>query len=223
MLNSSDGIEGVKNFVVDCVRQAGGRPCPPVIVGVGLGGNFEQAALLAKKALLRPLNVRHSDPTWAAVEDELLERINRLGIGPQGLGGVRRAGVSILDKPCHIASLPWRSIWIVIVTGMKLPFSNKIMSVIHHLVTPLNSAELTQLKIGDKVTLSGKIYTARDVAHQRLIKLLESGQPLPFKLEGGSSIMPGRRPLVPDVRLVPSGRRLPIVWIDLRLSYLTPA
>jgi fumarate hydratase subunit alpha len=107
MLNSSDGIEGVKNFVVDCVRQAGGRPCPPVIVGVGLGGNFEQAALLAKKALLRPLNVRHSDPTWAAVEDELLERINRLGIGPQGLGGSTTAlAVSILDKPCHIASLP---------------------------------------------------------------------------------------------------------------------
>jgi len=107
MLNSTEGLKGVKDFVVDCVRKAGGRPCPPVIVGVGLGGNFEQSALLAKKALLRPLNARNPDPFWAQVETELLERINRLGIGPQGLGGSTTAfAISILQKPCHIASLP---------------------------------------------------------------------------------------------------------------------
>lgn len=107
MLNSTDGLEGVKDFIVDCVRKAGGRPCPPVIIGVGLGGNFEQSALLAKKALIRPLNEMNSDPFWAQVERELMERINRLGIGPQGLGGSTTAfAVSILHKPCHIASLP---------------------------------------------------------------------------------------------------------------------
>ncbi len=107
MLNSADGLDGVKDFVVDCVRKAGGRPCPPVVVGVGLGGNFEQSALLAKKALLRPLDARHPEPFWAEVEAELLARINRLGIGPQGLGGNTTAfNVSILYKPCHIASMP---------------------------------------------------------------------------------------------------------------------
>jgi len=107
MLNVADGLSGVLDFVVECVRRAGGRPCPPVVVGVGLGGNFEQSAFLAKKSLLRPLTEKNPDPQWAAVENELLGRINRLGIGPQGLGGTTSAlTVSILAKPCHIASLP---------------------------------------------------------------------------------------------------------------------
>jgi fumarate hydratase subunit alpha len=107
MMKAADGIEGVKDFVVDKIKRAGGNPCPPVVVGVGIGGSFEHCALLAKKALLRPLNERHSDSTWAAVEEEILERINKLGIGPQGLGGRTTAlAVNILYKPCHIASMP---------------------------------------------------------------------------------------------------------------------
>lgn len=107
MMNASDGLESVKDFIVDCVRRAGGRPCPPVVVGVGLGGNFEQSALLAKKALLRPLSEKNPEPFWADVEQELAERINRLGIGPQGLGGSTTTwAVSIIYKPCHIASMP---------------------------------------------------------------------------------------------------------------------
>jgi fumarate hydratase subunit alpha len=107
MLKPADGIEGVKEFVVDRVRRSGGNPCPPVIVGVGLGGSFEYSALLAKKALLRPLTVKNPDPVYAAVEQELLERINRLGIGPQGLGGRTTAlAVLMLHNPCHIASMP---------------------------------------------------------------------------------------------------------------------
>ncbi len=107
MMKAADSIEGVKDFVVDCVRRSGGNPCPPVIVGVGLGGSFEQCALLAKKALLRPLTERNPDPTWDVVEREILMRINRLGIGPQGLGGRTTAlAVHILHKPCHIASMP---------------------------------------------------------------------------------------------------------------------
>jgi fumarate hydratase subunit alpha len=107
MMKAADGIEGVKDFVVDKVKRSGGNPCPPVVVGVGIGGTFEKVALLAKQALLRPLGQRHPDPRFAAVEEEILERANKLGIGPMGLGG--RA--SVLDVhlevfPCHIASMP---------------------------------------------------------------------------------------------------------------------
>ncbi len=107
MMKAADGIEGVIDFVVDRVKRSGGNPCPPIIVGVGLGGNFEQSALLAKKSLLRPLNEKNPDPKWAKVEDEILERVNNLGIGPQGLGGRTTAiAVNILHKACHIACMP---------------------------------------------------------------------------------------------------------------------
>lgn len=107
MLRPADGLEGVKNFVVDRVSRSGGNPCPPVIVGVGIGGTFEKCAWLAKKALLRPIGQRHPDPFYADMEVELLERINKLGIGPQGLGGRTTAlDVHVEVFPCHIASLP---------------------------------------------------------------------------------------------------------------------
>ena len=107
MMKAADGIEGVIDFVVDRVRRSGGNPCPPIIVGVGLGGNFEQSALLAKKSLLRSLNEKNPNPKWAKIEEEILEKVNNLGIGPQGLGGRTTAlGVFILSKPCHIASMP---------------------------------------------------------------------------------------------------------------------
>jgi fumarate hydratase subunit alpha len=107
MLKPAQGIEGVKNFVVESVETAGGNPCPPIVVGVGIGGTFEKCAYLAKKALLRPLGKRHADPFYAAVEEELLERVNATGIGPQGLGGrVTALDVHVETFPCHIASLP---------------------------------------------------------------------------------------------------------------------
>lgn len=107
MLAPADGEEGIKNFVVEWVKQAGANPCPPVVVGVGIGGTFEGVALLAKKALLRPLGSAHPDPFYARMEKELEERINNLGVGPQGLGGrVTCLGVQIEVFPCHIASLP---------------------------------------------------------------------------------------------------------------------
>ncbi len=107
MLKPSDGAEGVKEFVVERVKKSGGNPCPPVVVGVGIGGTFEGAALLAKKALLRELGSHHPDEFYAKMEDELLEKINNLGVGPQGLGGRTTAlGVLIETGPCHIASLP---------------------------------------------------------------------------------------------------------------------
>ena len=107
MLTPSDGIEGIKNRVVEWVKQAGSNPCPPVVVGVGIGGTFEQTALIAKKALLRPLGEKNSDPQLAALEEEVLTRINNLGIGPQGLGGrITALAVHIEMIPCHIASFP---------------------------------------------------------------------------------------------------------------------
>jgi len=107
MMKAADGIEGVVDFVVDRISRSGGNPCPPIVVGIGLGGNFEQSALLAKKSLLRDLDQKNPDPKWAKVEEEILEKVNNLGIGPQGLGGRTTAlGVCILSKPCHIASMP---------------------------------------------------------------------------------------------------------------------
>jgi len=107
MLKPADGVEGIKRFVLERARIAGPNPCPPIIVGVGIGGTLELAALLAKKALLRPLGTTNPDPELAAIEAELLEKINNTGIGPQGLGGRTFAlGVHIIKHPCHIASLP---------------------------------------------------------------------------------------------------------------------
>ena len=107
MMKAADGIKGVVEFIVDRVSRSGGNPCPPIVVGVGLGGNFEQSALLAKKSLLRSLTEKNPDPKWAKVEEEILEKVNNLGIGPQGLGGRTTAlAVHILTKPCHIASMP---------------------------------------------------------------------------------------------------------------------
>ncbi|OEH84462.1 fumarate hydratase [Desulfuribacillus stibiiarsenatis] len=107
MLKPADGVEGVKNFVIQRVREAGPNPCPPIVVGVGIGGTFEKSALLAKKSLLRNIGERHADPEIAALEVELLTKINKLGIGPQGLGGTTTALDVFIDVyPAHIASLP---------------------------------------------------------------------------------------------------------------------
>jgi fumarate hydratase subunit alpha len=107
MLTPADGREGVVNFVVETVKIAKANPCPPIIVGVGIGGTCDYATLLAKKALLRSLGTKHSDPDTAGLEKEMLERINDLGIGAQGLGGwITALAVHVERYPCHIASLP---------------------------------------------------------------------------------------------------------------------
>ncbi len=107
MLKPSDGLEGVKAFVLKAVEEAGPNPCPPIVVGVGIGGTFDKVALMAKKALMRPLDSRHPEPFYAALEDELLEKINALGIGPQGFGG-RTTALKVNIEKCatHIAGLP---------------------------------------------------------------------------------------------------------------------
>lgn len=107
MLRPSDGLQGVVKFIIETVEKAGPNPCPPVVVGVGVGGTFEKAAMMAKKALLRPLDEKNPDPVYDALENELLEAINKLGIGPQGFGGKTTAlAVNIEKFPTHIAGLP---------------------------------------------------------------------------------------------------------------------
>jgi fumarate hydratase subunit alpha len=107
MLKPSDGIEGVIDFILQVVKEAGPNPCPPIVVGVGIGGTFDKAAALAKKALIRPTEERNSNEYYAKLENELLERINLLGIGPQGFGGRTTAlAVNIETYPTHIAGLP---------------------------------------------------------------------------------------------------------------------
>lgn len=107
MLRPSDGLQGVKDFVIKTVEEAGPNPCPPIVVGVGIGGTFDKAAYLAKKALLRPVDVPNDDEFYAELEEELLNEINNLGIGPQGFGGRTTAlAVNIEKYPTHIAGLP---------------------------------------------------------------------------------------------------------------------
>jgi fumarate hydratase subunit alpha len=107
MLTPAVGVEGVKDFVIKRVKESGSNPCPPTIVGIGVGGTFERSAILAKKTLLRNIGERNPDPELAKIEEEILARINRLGIGPMGYGGnTTSLDVFLEIEPCHIASLP---------------------------------------------------------------------------------------------------------------------
>ena len=107
MLKPSDGLQGVKDFILKVVEDAGPNPCPPIVIGVGVGGTFDKAAYMAKKALMRSADERHPEPFWADLEKEMLEKVNALGIGPQGFGGKTTALCLNIEKcPTHIAGLP---------------------------------------------------------------------------------------------------------------------
>ena len=107
MFKPSAGLQGIKDFIIETVENAGPNPCPPMVVGVGIGGTFDKAALLAKKAIMRPLDVPNPDPFYAELEKEMLEKVNALGIGPQGFGGKTTAiGLNIETMATHIAGMP---------------------------------------------------------------------------------------------------------------------
>ncbi len=107
MFSPSAGVAGIKKFAVDTVSAAGPNPCPPIVIGMGIGGTMEKAAFLAKKALIRPITVRNANPEYAKLEEEILELVNRTGVGPQGLGGtVTALAVNIEYYPTHIAGMP---------------------------------------------------------------------------------------------------------------------
>ena len=107
MFKPSAGLQGIKDFILETVELAGPNPCPPMVIGVGIGGTFDKAALLAKKAIMRPLDTHHPDPFYAELEEEMLRKVNELGIGPQGFGGKTTAiGLNIETLPTHIAGMP---------------------------------------------------------------------------------------------------------------------
>ncbi len=207
-------VGSVKEFVVETVQKAGGMPCPPIIVGVGIGGSFDKSARLAKHSLLRSLGGMDE------YELEILQAINSLGIGPMGLGGRTTAlAVHVEKAHCHTASLPvavniqcWanRHASVTLDAGHDLthlseqyktryhptePYMTRHhqaephmtgQDVSHHLTMPLGRDDIMDLQAGDIVYLSGTIYTARDEAHLRILELTDEGKPLPFDLEGAA-------------------------------------
>ncbi len=163
-------------------------------MGVGIGGTFDRVALLAKRALLRPLGSRHPDPYYAAMEQELLEKINELGTGPQGFGGRTTAlGLQIETFPTHIAGLPVAVNINCHVT--RHAGGGAVME--YKLTAPLSKADAAKLRAGDTVLLSGTIYTARDAAHKRLCALAAEGKPLPFAIEDAVVYYAGPTPARP--------------------------
>ncbi len=188
MFKPSEGIEGIIKFVVDTVDRAGGNPCPPIIVGVGVGGNMEKAAILAKRSLLRTIGEYNLDPNWSKVEDEILERVNKLGIGPQGLGGTQTAmAVFIETYPTHIAGMPVAvNINCHAARHKYIEMSGRETIVTEGnrvIQTPLTKEKVAGLKAGDSVLISGTIYTGRDAAHEKIVEAIDRGEELPFDIK----------------------------------------
>lgn len=197
MLSPADGIEGIKNFVLETVKNANSKPCPPIKVGIGIGSNFEGAAILSKKALL---NDKTQLSNHSKLEEELLNAINNLNIGAMGEGGISTCfGVKILDEPCHIASLP---VAISIschssryasakINADKTTYCNreyefKKIENFNNNTVEINTNEIEKIKnlnIGTHIQLTGKIYTARDAAHKRLHNLIKNNCELPINLK----------------------------------------
>jgi fumarate hydratase class I len=213
-LSPSQGERGVIDFVVESVAKAGGKPCPPIIVGVGAGNESE---LLSKKALLRRIGERNPNPKYAAMEEEILKRVNELDIGPQGLGGKTTAlDVLIEYSGAHIATMPIavsinchavRRGSIVLTADNAVRRINEMSkpSIIQveyevgappmkNVQLPLSEDDVNSLKAGDAVLLSGTIYVARDAAHKRLQQAIENGEELPFNIAGSAIYYMGPTP-----------------------------
>lgn len=233
MLKPSEGEAGVIKFVVDTVRQAGSNPCPPINVGVGIGGTMEYAAYLSKKALLREiiplkeLEEKAKSDKKAELELKILKEIQNLGIGTQGLGGSLTAlGVSVEFQPCHIASLPvavnincHAARHAEITLTDKTVISDEIFSIFKipphsaagestqakSIKLPLKEEDIVNLKAGDTVLLSGPMYTGRDAAHKRLIETLNQKQPLPVDLKGQTIYYVGPCPAKENEVIGPAG------------------
>jgi tartrate/fumarate subfamily iron-sulfur-dependent hydro-lyase beta chain len=182
MLSPAQGWKGIREFVIGRVAEAGPNPCPPTIVGIGIGGTFEYAPILAKKALLRKLDDTHPDPAIAAMEEELLDGPEQAGHRPHGAGrqdhvpgGQDRHGPVPHRQPAPGREHP--------VPFRQARGGDHLMAE-YRLTTPLKDEDIVRLRAGDVVKLTGTIYTARDAAHKRLVETLDKGEPLPFDLEG---------------------------------------
>ncbi len=208
MLPPSAGENGVIDAVADTVRRAGPNPCPPGFIGIGIGGTMEKAALLAKKALSRPLGSRSKRRDIRMLEDAILDRLNNLGIGPVGLGGnITALDVAVETYPCHIASLPvainiqchavrhasarWSGgTWQVENAGnITHPITDKTIGEprwprVRRIQLPLTRETASELRAGEWVFLNGPVYTGRDQTHRCMKELMEQGRPLPVDFSG---------------------------------------
>ena len=196
MLKPADGVQGVKDFVIETVRLAGPNPCPPIILGIGIGGSFDKVAGLSKHALLRPIDRPNPDPFYAGLEQEILDEDQRPGHRAPGLrrphhlpGPVHRNG----PYPCGRSArggerkLPRHP------PGQR-PAVREGHTMEYQLTTPVTREMLAPLRAGDTVLLSGTVYTARDAAHKRMMELLDAGKPLPFPVEGSAVYYVGPTP-----------------------------
>lgn len=198
MCKPSDGVQGVIDFVVDTVKTAGANPCPPIVVGVGVGGTMEKAVLLAKESLIREIGKPNADERYAELEQQILEKINKIGIGPQGLGGrVTALAVHIDYYPTHIAALP-------VAVNLNCHAARHAhvqlqgdTDMIKKVRTPLTKQAVQDLQAGDVVRISGKIYTARDAAHKRMVEDLAAGKNLPIDMQGQVIYYVGPAPAMP--------------------------
>ena len=195
MLKPADGVEGFRKFVLETVQLAGSNPCPPIVLGIGVGGSFDKVAYLAKKALLRPLDVPNPDPYYAGLERELLAAINELGIGPQALAARPPVWALPLNR-CHPCGGParGRERFLPCHPPRVGPAVRRGFAMEYRLTTPCTAQDLAPLRAGDTVLLSGVVYTARDQAHKRMIEALDRGEPLPFDLEGSAIYYVGPTP-----------------------------
>lgn len=221
MLKPADGLQGVKEFIIQTIKSAGSKPCPPIRIGVGIGSNFEGAAILSKKALLQPIT-KSDLPEFA---NELLNEINALEIGAMGLGGNSTCfAVNILQKPCHIASLP---VALSVACHSSRHASAKISantisyqddicnfydfaddeSAVVNLPEILTSdiEKIRALKSGEKIFLTGKIYTARDAAHKKLCELLKNNSTLPIDIKNAIIFYAGPCPASNEEIIGPIG------------------
>lgn len=204
MLTPADGIEGIKKHVLDHIFHSGGKPCPPIIVGIGIGGNLEKSALIAKEALMRDLDDVNPDPFLDKLENELLSEINKLGVGPMGFGGKTTAlGVKIAKYPTHIAALPLAiNIQCHAARHIKIEIWGRDMK---HISSPISTSELKDLRAGDIVYITGTIYTARDAAHKRLVADIKSGNKLNIDLKNATIYYVGPTPTMPGEIIGSSG------------------
>ncbi len=219
MLTLAHGLAGVKEFVLETVRNAGSKPCPPIKVGIGIGSNFEGAAILSKKALLTNDN---SKGEYKKLEAELLKDINKMKIGAMGLGGKSTCfGVKILNAPCHIASLPVavsischssrHSSAVISESGVTFEKNDyeffvpkdKKSDIINVYTSELD--KIKKLPVGTNIELSGKIYTARDAAHKRFDELLIKGEKLPFDINNAIVFYAGPCPAAKGEAIGPIG------------------
>ncbi len=240
MLPPSSGLDGVIDFVVQRVKEAGPNPCPPGVIGVGIGGTMEMATLLSKKALLRPLGKKNPDENIARIEDELFKRINRLGVGPQGLGGsTTTLSVAVETFPCHIASLPvsvniqchaarravsvfkngtWQDENLDFSESLKLEEEKIDFSVAKRITFPCNKETFKGLMAGDWILISGTIFTARDQTHKRIVDILKKGGSLPFDPKGQLIYYVGPSPAPPGMVIGSAGPTT-----SYRMDAYTPA